>query len=278
MAQQYGNDDDCISAFKIGNKREAKRLLPHARADVTTNFSELGREVWGVTLLHLAAYHGWMDVVIELLTTYNSSANRKDDRGQTPLHYAANNGHKEVVMFLITKQKCDPMSKTNPLSCAWTPLHFACAKGHLSTAQYLISEQQCDPSYPDVSGRTPLHFACSGGHTDMVQYLLSTGTVDPMQEDRLRRDTSIDYARKSQSRNKSALLQHLLPFKQYKRKFPVHESAKLIFTRYSGTGKTTCVQEMAEVDEEDIKNQTAASEPLTIASGPPSILGESYYM
>ena len=56
-----------------------------------------------VSLLHLAAAHGWVDIVIDLITKYKCNAHCKDSRGCTPLHYAAHNNHMEVVRYFITE-------------------------------------------------------------------------------------------------------------------------------------------------------------------------------
>ena len=108
---------DCEEAFKEGNKQDAERLLPqigqHA-ADIRKTTVNLPGVVWYarlVSLLHLAAHHGWMDIVIDLITIkYKSDTNCKDSGGHTPLHYAANNNHLEVVRYFINKQHCDPMT------------------------------------------------------------------------------------------------------------------------------------------------------------------------
>ena len=42
-------------------------------------------------LLHMAAQHGWMDIVIDLITKYKCDTNCKDSHGHTPLHYAVIN-------------------------------------------------------------------------------------------------------------------------------------------------------------------------------------------
>ena len=61
--QGDGGEDDCVDAFKSGNKHVAEQLLPHTRpADVRTTFRfRVGRTVAMVSmvsLLHLAAFTG----------------------------------------------------------------------------------------------------------------------------------------------------------------------------------------------------------------------------
>ena len=179
-------EDKCSEAFKQGNKRDAERLLPQIRQPATVRTGGYSVIVNGITiyidiessLLHLAAAHGWMDVVIDLITKYKFDANsRTVDYGDTPLHYASA-GHLEVVKYFINEQHCDPMTRNG-----WdraTPLHYACRYGYLKIAQYLINKQHCDPMAKDNQGQTPLHYACQYGHLNIAQYLINEQHCDPM--------------------------------------------------------------------------------------------------
>ena len=169
----------CVRAFKSGDKLMAEQLLPRIPA-ITTTFDLPGFVVCSmVTLLHLAAYWGWGNVVTELVSVYHCAANSKDSGGNIPLHYAAYNGHLEVVKYFTAQLQCDPMEKN---TAGRTPLQFACRNGHFNVVQYLIGEEHCNPSVENNGGWTPLHYACSNGHLNIVQYLLSTGRVNPLAE------------------------------------------------------------------------------------------------
>ena len=154
------------------------------------------------TLLHLAAHHGWLDIVIDLITKYKCDTNSKDSRGYTPLHYAASNNHLELVKYFINEQHCDLMTKNN-------------------------------------DGETPLHISCRYGYTHIVQYLLSTGKVGPLAKNK-KGKTPVDIA--SQRDNSYDLLKLFQSFPQCKRDFPVHTYTKLVLTGCSGAGKTTISQ------------------------------------
>ena len=213
-----------------GNKEDAVRLLPQIQqpAKVTGGY-------WKTFLLHHAARHGWLDVVIELATKYKCDVNCKDVEGDTPLYYAATNDRLEVLKYLINERHCDPMTRNN---YHWTPLHNACIHGRLDITHYLISEAHCDPSCKEEDGDTPLHYACRNGHTHIVQYLLSTGRVDPLAKNKYG-TTPVDGARSHE--NCYDLLKLFQSFPQCKN-FPVHTYTKLILTGYSGAGKTTTSQ------------------------------------
>ena len=249
-------------AFKLGNKRNAEQLLPQIEqpADIRC----VRKTIKGVSLLHLAAHHGWMDIIIDLITKYKCDTNCKDSIGCTPLHDAAVNNHLEVVRYFINEQHCDPMTKNEKGN---TPLHYACRYDCLNIAQYLISEAHCNPSCENNDGETPLHFArslriakyliseahcnpsgqnkngdtplhyaCCYGHAYTVQYLLSTGKVDPLAKNN-KDMTPVDIA--SKKLNNYDILKLFQSFPQCKRDFPVHTYTKLILTGYSGAGKTT---------------------------------------
>ena len=175
-----GREDYVLIAFKSGNKLVAEQLLPRIPqpATITTTFKFSSR--YGllalVSLLHLAAYWGWRNVVTALVSVYKCAANCKDDEGHIPLHYAAYNGHLEVVKYFVVELLCDPMDRNK---YDRTPLHFACDNGHLNIAQYLIREEHCNPSCENNIGRTPLHDACRHGHLNIAQYLIREEHCNP---------------------------------------------------------------------------------------------------
>ena len=168
------------AVFKQGDhvaaKRRLSRLQLHQPGNITTEFKLIsnGEPSTDVTLLHLAAYHGWLDIIrtVGFTTTYNC----KDNNGRTPLVYAAAGGNISVIDYLITEQDCDP---TIPYSDGTLALHIACLHGHLNVTKYFITEQNCDPTSQNQNGRTPLHYASQGGHMNIIQYLNTEQHCDP---------------------------------------------------------------------------------------------------
>ena len=179
-------EEQYIIAFKNGKKLMAEQLLPSIpqTATITTTFKSrlyYTELISLVSLLHLAAYWGWRNVVTSLVSVYNCAANCKDEKGHIPLHYAASNGHLEVVKYFIVELHCDPMDKNQ---YGYTPLHYACANGHLNIAQYLIREEHCNPSCENNNGNTPLHYACRYGHLNIALYLIREEHCNPSCEDK----------------------------------------------------------------------------------------------
>ena len=193
--EDYEQEEEYLIAFKSGNKLVAEQLLPciPEPATITTTFkmSDLFMSAISlVSLLHLAAYWGWRNIIIALVSVYKCAANCKDKKGHIPLHYAARNGHLEVVKYFIVELHCDPMDKS---SNGRTPLQYACYHGNLNIAQYLIREEHCNPSCEDKNGWTPLHYACINGHLNIAQYLIREEHCNPSCENK-NGETPLHYA------------------------------------------------------------------------------------
>ena len=208
--------------------------LAKNRSDETPIFklSHLRR----LSLLHLAAHRGWMDIIIDLITKYKCDTNCKVSHGRTPLHYAASNNCLEMVKYFINEQHCDPMTRDDDGN---TPLHYACRYDRLLIVQYLISEVRCDPSCENKNNSTPLHIACKYDDPAIAQFLLSTGKVDPLAKND-KGKSPLDYA--SRHGKSYDLLKLFQSFTECEKDFPVHTYTKLILTGYSGAGKTTISQ------------------------------------
>ena len=119
-------------------------------------------------------HHGWMDIIIDLITKYKCDTNCKDSDGRTPLHYAASNNHLEVVRYFINEQHCDPMTRDNDGD---TPLHYACQQP-INTYYPLVSTSSVNKTVTQSCERQVMvihHFtwhACRDGWIKIVKYLL----------------------------------------------------------------------------------------------------------
>ena len=100
-------EDRCFSAFNHDRQEEGLTLLKQVKQPHTV------KGIYSFTLLHCAAYWGWLDTVKLLITKYNCDPNQVDSRGLTPLHVASSCGHLDVLQYLIDDQKCDPLQKDN---------------------------------------------------------------------------------------------------------------------------------------------------------------------
>ena len=178
MAESQDLEQQCVAAFKQGNHDQAVQLLPQLQqpGDVTTEFKIYGKRNRDVTLLHLAAYHGWLDI-IKTVQQHVLVYDCRDSEGLTPLHYAASSGNNlAVIDYLIKTLGCDPNAKTTRQNL---PLHVACLNGQLNVAKYFVTKQNCDPNVQGNNGYTPLHCASECGHMNIIQYLITELGCDP---------------------------------------------------------------------------------------------------
>ena len=129
----------------------------------------------GLTLLHLACQHGYLDIVQYLIRNQKYNPETTTPNGHTPLHTACKSGHLHIVKCLITDHKCNPHSTD---SDGYTPLHAASESGSIETVKYLITEHRCDPQVSDSNSSTPLHYASESGHLDIVQCLITEFNCD----------------------------------------------------------------------------------------------------
>ena len=185
-------------AFKNADYKRASELLQKVRdfKDIgllwfyPQNYKHLYCNTYNVSVLHLAAYHGWLDICHQLVTEYTYSPHIEGSFGsltntptQTyirsllppppPLFYATQGGHYEVVKYFINKCNCNPHQQSK---YGETPLYLACLAGHYDIVTYFINECHCDPN-TEVS-YSPLHGACERGNLQIVKYLTSLSSVD----------------------------------------------------------------------------------------------------
>ena len=71
-------DNECADVFRNRFYKRASELLPKVRDPSNVVISDFSPEKhkhiqcnrYSVTLLHLAAYHGWIDICDQLITKY----------------------------------------------------------------------------------------------------------------------------------------------------------------------------------------------------------------
>ncbi|GMP61670.1 hypothetical protein CsSME_00024044 [Camellia sinensis var. sinensis] len=125
------------------------------------------------TPLHVAAYHGHLEFVKEILKKSPGLVEVLDSRRWSPLHLASARGHLDIVQALVLE---------NPDMCtaldgdARTPLHLAAMKGNLDVMDKLFEASLYGPhelmNVKDVAGNTILHLAVRNKKWQVVKYLL----------------------------------------------------------------------------------------------------------
>ena len=124
----------------------------------------LARTGYGVTLLHHACHHGWLDFVKSLIHEHSCDPHAVAQAGRTPLHYACRYGRFDIVRYLISEQHCDPDCCDSDQR---TPLHWLSGAYRVCTQEeavkivkFLVSLANCNVSKRDKDGDTVLHIAC----------------------------------------------------------------------------------------------------------------------
>ena len=123
-------------------------LLPDAAADLARNGDAIGlgallkgglqvdaRDAKGNTLLMLASYHGWAEVV-KLLLKSGASVDLRNDKGQTPLGGVAFKGYVEIATLLLDAG-ADPLADQG----GSTPADFATLAGKTEILALLQSRR-----------------------------------------------------------------------------------------------------------------------------------------
>ncbi|KAL5991151.1 hypothetical protein ACLOJK_012057 [Asimina triloba] len=147
------------------------------------------RDAQGCTVLHTASGTGHIEVVKDLLASYNIITER-DKEGNIALHVAAYQGHLLVLKALI---QASPSSSSAINNTGQTFLHMAVAG--FSTPGFRLLDSQIELMKELVhgefvklkeiinvrnnNGRTALHMAVTGNiHSNLVELLMSVKSID----------------------------------------------------------------------------------------------------
>lgn len=130
------------------------------------------------TALTLAAQNGWLQAV-ELLLRSGAEVNAANGYGNTALHEASHLGGSADIIKLLLQSHADPNARNHKGS---NPLHFLCygsdpAKYTVEAARLLI-KAGADVNARDSRGTTPFLVSCSSGRLDFIDLLLENG-ADP---------------------------------------------------------------------------------------------------
>ena len=182
--------------------------LPGETACDGTNMTT--RDKFGWTVLHLAAGHGRLDILSELLSPKSLDAqnldagsliNLQDHEGWTALHLAAARGKTDAARILIAHPDCSLRI------CdwdGWTVLHIAAVYGQQAIVPPIL-EQSLQRNVEiteetDAGGKPALHYAAMYGHVSIVRLILKfedrVRSLKAKQEDprRLEGSSSATYA------------------------------------------------------------------------------------
>ena len=131
-------EKQCYDAFRHSDEKDAIQKLKKMKGDP--------REMkywYSTTILHFAAYRGWLEAVQLLITEYQFDPSCSNHYKTTPLHWSSEYGHPNIVKYLITECNCDPNCKNwnneTPLYLAKHPQDITRHEGHDRVVEYLES-------------------------------------------------------------------------------------------------------------------------------------------
>jgi tetratricopeptide (TPR) repeat protein len=103
---------------------------------------------------------------VEIITDRIAGVSSRNRKGRTPLHIAAYHGAVEVTGFLLSRGA--PLDARDRIGN--TPLHLAAHQGNLTVAKMLIS-LGASVDVRDNDGKSPLDWAQRKGRKGMIEYL-----------------------------------------------------------------------------------------------------------
>lgn len=158
-------------AVEVGDLLTVKLLVNHS-VDVNAASS------CGMTALHLAAKHGYVDIANVLIISgarIDIPASDGKGVGVLPVHLAAEFNHSEMVNALVAAGS-DVMvgcvySGRDGVSC----VHLAAMKRSTDMIRTILAVPGAMVNARDADGATSLHIAARSGFTDIAQILLKRG-------------------------------------------------------------------------------------------------------
>ncbi|KAL6971855.1 hypothetical protein U1Q18_031540 [Sarracenia purpurea var. burkii] len=127
----------------------------------------------GYDSFHIAAKHGHLEVLKELLCYFPNLVMTTDSSNSTALHTSAAQGHIDVVNLLLeTDSNLAKIARNN----GKTVLHTAARMGHVEVVKSLLSKDSSIGLRTDKKGQTALHMAVKG---QSVEVVLELSKPDP---------------------------------------------------------------------------------------------------
>jgi len=160
--------NDLFNACAKGDVKVVRHILT-----VDKTVAELARDSnTDATALMTAAYHGYYQVVLELLQTRKISINEQNYHGMTALHMAAQAGYDRICELLL-KHGIEIDSTTED---GTTALFNAVEKGHVKVVEVLL-EHNAEANLSSRDNESPLIQACHRGHHEIVKHLLRASNI-----------------------------------------------------------------------------------------------------
>jgi len=123
--------------------------------------------------IHEAVNRLDLNEVVRLVEADPAVVSSTDNYGRLPLHLASFHGDVEIACYLL-EQGAGLDTRCKPTG--WTALYQACIMGHLGIVDLLL-RRGANPTINSVLDDTPLMMAARYGHVEVVRCLLRERTV-----------------------------------------------------------------------------------------------------
>src|SRR6266702_3376122 len=165
----------CVKYESQEDEVPVAQLLLECSVDVNTQHKDHR------TPLHLASYHGKLEIV-RLLLDRGANANATADNGESPLHKVSKGKYESQedgvrVAWLLLERGGDVNAQRKD---HWTPLHLACYNGKLDIARVLL-DRGANANAEADNGESSLHKVSKGKYESqevgvrVAQLLLERG-------------------------------------------------------------------------------------------------------
>ena len=104
--------------------------------------------------LHIAAWHGHLNLCKKLLEKHNFDVNMTNNQGMAALHFSAVSGWYELVKYFVGMGTDIHLKTNDGKNC----LHIAAVFGHLNLCKKLIVKHNFDLNMGNKKGITALHY------------------------------------------------------------------------------------------------------------------------
>lgn len=156
---------------------EEYRLREAMKHQAQADLREMGYELTNADFYN-AVYTGEA-VAVEFFLLAGARMDLPDDTKQLPLHVAAIHGYDDIVEIMISHD-ADPNIRSG--IAGQTPLQLAAFHGSVESADHLL-RAGANPNGQNDEGDTPIQVAALRGHENLVRLLLSYGAEPDLTND-----------------------------------------------------------------------------------------------
>ncbi|EAY98129.1 hypothetical protein OsI_20047 [Oryza sativa Indica Group] len=165
---------ELLQAVTTGNRDLFEQVI--GSNVIVTEAPLTGVTAEGNSVLHIAASHGFLELVEAICRVDGTLIRARNNYFDTPLICAARAGHDNVVAHFIRLAAAEHEANEALLgarnSDGASAMHEAVSNGHFAVLETLLLEEAWLGSTVNARGVSPLYLAVLSGRADMVQLLI----------------------------------------------------------------------------------------------------------